>query len=208
MCLEHSESHVSHVLQVWCVSDKLSPWADRTERGPRQIHKCGLSFWCMLKSPKHGRLFWMGKITQWMHCNRGPATTPLRRGWWQEEGVERSGKESKHICHRWWNNLRINPSCQSVAPYCITSNSYLKQNEKLDINPCNVSETEMSESISYRVILHFGVPAKIKGLRLTAVTATCQQGAAGMSCFDFQKLVGQPHLYWVPLLKTSMQQRR
>lgn len=119
----------------------------------------------------------------------------------------RSGKESKHICHRWWNNLRINPSCQSVAPYCITSNSYLKRNEKLDINPCNVSETEMSESISYRVILHFGVPAKIKGLRLMAVTAACQQGAAGMSCFDFQKLVGQPHLYWVPLLKTSMQQR-
>lgn len=142
--------------------------------------------------------FGCGKITQWMHCNRGPATTPLRRGWWQE---------SKHICHRWQNNLRINPSCQSVAPYCITSNSYLKRNEKLDINPCNVSETEMSESISYRVILHFRVPAKIKGLRLMAVTAACQQGAAGMSCFDFQKLVGQPHLYWVPLLKTSMQQR-
>lgn len=204
MCLEHSESHVSHVLQVWCVSDKLSPWADRRERGPRQIHKCGPSFWCMLKSPKHGRLFWMRKNNPMDALQQGSSNDPNKE---RLVARGRSGKESKHICHRWWNNLRINPSCQSVAPYCITSNSYLKRNEKLDINPCNVSETEMSESISYCVILHFGVPAKIKGLRLMAVTAACQQGAAGMSCFDFQKLVGQPHLYWVPLLKTSMQQR-
>lgn len=38
--------------------------------------------------------FGCGKITQWMHCNRGPAMTPIRRGWWQEEGVEKKANTS------------------------------------------------------------------------------------------------------------------